>query len=49
MDANHLKESHRQEKLKDARDYRNALINKREELEAKIAKTEERIRNLRAA
>jgi hypothetical protein len=35
-----------QEKLKDRRDYRNALINRREAIDAKIQKIEEEIRKL---
>jgi len=43
-----MKESRRVEELKDARDYRATLIQKREDLERKISKTEERIKKLRA-
>ncbi len=44
-----MKQSHREEKLKDRRAYRQALINKREETERKLAVVEEDIRSLRAA
>lgn len=42
-----MKDSHREEKLKDARDYRNVLINKREGIEKKITATEKRIHALK--
>ena len=41
-----MKDSRRAEELKDARAYRQSLIHKRNELDAKIAATEERIKHL---
>ncbi len=44
-----MKQSHREEKLKDRRDYRAALIERREIIERKIARTEKEIAALKAA
>ena len=38
----------RTEELKDARDYRTSLIQKRNDLDAKLSRTEERIQKLKA-
>ncbi len=44
-----MKASHRDEKLKDRRDYRQALIHKRENIERKIQQVEEQIKELKAS
>lgn len=45
---NSRNEKHVIERLKDRWDYRNALIQRREEIEAKIAKVEKQIADLRS-
>ncbi len=43
-----MKQSHREEKLKDRRDYRAALIERRENIDRKIKATEAQIKELTA-
>lgn len=42
-----MKNEKRTEQLKDRRDYRNSLINKREEIDRKISRVEEQIKQLK--